>query len=601
MEDSNPPLRQSNIKDIKAQVSNMIANSGVPSTPSTTRSDWVHTLYTGDSSVNSITLSESVFNYEKVVLEGYYMGMGSTAMDISVSAEWYTNQDYRKIQFTATDIATGSTPAVITTADIWEFSEDGKELDLVSALKASDAGNIVVDIETTSQITITAVKGYRSVGVNRSGAQYDVPYFDGGEYGAIAYLDAKGEVAYYEAQSANELTLANTSQSYTIVTLEDGYKVVNSSLLAYSFPKLTSGTKTLAANFLKSCPILQNLYNFAESRVSSIGTYFCAGASNFNQSLDFPDTLTAIGDFFFQSCITFNQPLQFPSALRSIGNSFLTGAYSFNSPIQLNEGLQTIGNGFMANATAFNQPIVLPDTLTGITSGGTTGTGFLAGAIRFNSPLSLSASLTAIPSYFLYNCTTFNQVLSVPSTIIQIGAGFLENCKAFNRPVNLSNTLITTGIGTDFMRYCSNFNSALTLPPALRTIPYSFLGSCTAFNQPLNLPKTVTSIYSGFMYNCAAFNQPLTLPPFTLYGYNSTNGQGFLYDCSNFVGPLTIEGTYVPTGGANYTLSQPSTTGPSYTEGITITGPGAAAWKAALPDSSTSPYRKLILAEETTV
>lgn len=70
-----------------------------------------------------------------------------------------------------------------------------------------------------------------------------------------------------------------------------------------------------------------------------------------------------------------------------------------------------------------------------------------------------------------------------------------------------------------------------------------------------------------------------------------SNGTG------RFVGPLNIETTATPPTDM-YTLSVAPSTAPAYTQGVTLTGPGAQAWKDALPDRASNPYRKLILAEE---
>lgn len=70
----------------------------------------------------------------------------------------------------------------------------------------------------------------------------------------------------------------------------------------------------------------------------------------------------------------------------------------------------------------------------------------------------------------------------------------------------------------------------------------------------------------------------------------------FMHGCDNFVGPFYIpEYTNPPTDDASLAATRAET--PMYTQGITLTGPGAAAWKEALPDLDGEGgfYRKLVV------
>ena len=90
-----------------------------------------------------------------------------------------------------------------------------------------------------------------------------------------------------------------------------------------------------------------------------------------------------------------------------------------------------------------------------------------------------------------------------------------------------------------------------------------FLFNGHAFNQPLTLPSGLTSIGTYFLFNCLAF---------TLLIYNPS---------------------VYPTDGNSISKSINSKTSINGT-GIKVIGTNAAGLKAALPDRTTSPYRKLV-------
>lgn len=130
----------------------------------------------------------------------------------------------------------------------------------------------------------------------------------------------------------------------------------------------------------------------------------------------------------------------------------------------------------------------------------------------------------------------------------------------------------------------------------LRTIGDSFLRFAKDFNAPLNL-RNVTSIGSLFLSECITFAQPIYLSPKL-----DTIGSGFVSRVRKFVGPVYIDTTAIPADRSNSynSLSSIASFDDTYSQGITITGPGAAAWKEALPNvqSTANGYRKLILVEE---
>lgn len=122
-----------------------------------------------------------------------------------------------------------------------------------------------------------------------------------------------------------------------------------------------------------------------------------------------------------------------------------------------------------------------------------------------------------------------------------------------------------TSIGENFGWHDLNNDTVVTFDNSLQKIGTSFLAESN-YAKPFSIPGSVTSVGSNFMYNCR-----------------------------NFVGPLYVpEGCQPPTD--NNSLATDSAQAKMYVNGIVLTGPGAAAWKAALPDRTTSPYRKLIVA-----
>lgn len=122
------------------------------------------TLYSGAASVNSVTLSEDGSNFDHLTVVGEYMGMGSAAIEQSVSVDFYVTTNTRAFQMNATDITVGDTPMETTIQDIWMLSDDGLDLDLVSATKCEKgATTFTCTPETTSNFTITKVIGFGKI------------------------------------------------------------------------------------------------------------------------------------------------------------------------------------------------------------------------------------------------------------------------------------------------------------------------------------------------------------------------------------------------------------------------------------------------------
>lgn len=388
---------------------------------------------------------------------------------------------------------------------------------------------------------------------------------DGGEYGKIAYL-RDDTVHYYTATSATDLAIrqnSSTITSYNIKTLSDNFVITNANTLAFS---AGSSITTIPDYFLVQMPLLQAVYLQGATNLKTIGSSFIYKAPNFNSLLEIPNTVTSIGNSFLQGAASYNQPLSLSSSLTTIGASFLSGCTSFNQPFILPDGLTSITHSFLYGCSSFNQPLVFPETLS--TLGGTVSSynaGVMGYCDSFNHPIQFPASLSTISPYFMYHCTNFNSTIEFRNQTATIGNGFLQECISFNQPITLPTS--STDIGANFLYACSNFNQPLQLPSTVTSIGSNFLGGCYRFTQPFTVPSAITSVGSGFMTGSY-----------------------------RFIGPLTLETSVHPTD--NNSLSTTVSTMPMYTTGVTLTGPGAQAWKTALPDRTTSPYRKLIVAEE---
>ena len=234
---------------------------------------------------------------------------------------------------------------------------------------------------------------------------------------------------------------------------------------------------------------------------------------------------------FMYYCYSFNQPLTIPSSVTSIGSDFMIKCYSFNQPLTIPSSVTSIGDDFMNNCQSFNQQLTIPN------------------------------NITMISSYFMSACYSFNQPLTIPSNVTTIAENFMRSCTAFNQPLSLPNNI--TMISTYFMQYCYSFNQPLTIPSSVTTIGAYFMNGCYSFNQPLTISSNVTSIGTYFMNNCYSF---------VFIEYNAS---------------------VYPTD--NYSLSQTLNTKTSSSgTGIKVVGTNASGLKSALPNRTSSPYRKLV-------
>lgn len=406
---------------------------------------------------------------------------------------------------------------------------------------------------------------------------YPVEEFDGGEYGAIAYL-RDDKVHYYTATSASDLVTKQStisiSGAWKIKTLDDGFVINSSNILAYA---VGSTATNIPQYTLVQCPLLQNFYWNKNAKLSFIGSYFLYGCTAFNQPLDIPEGITEIGSDVLQGCSAFNQPITFPSSLLKISPHFLRSCSSFNQPLIIPDSVYEIGSYFLYNCTSFNQRLFLPDTVYSL------GQDFLAGCSSFDQPLDIPAGITSIAVDFMSQCSSFNSPLTFRGNITSIGGAFLFNNTLFNQELSFPNA---TAVNGSFLNSCINFNQKISLPN-VTTVGNNFLDGATAFNQELELPR-LTRIGDYFMRGATSFQHPFTIPDTV-----TSVGTYFMYNCNNFTGPLNVGKASGGTGGNQYLATQ-TATAPMYTEGVTLVGENAEAWMMMLPNRDSSPYRKLI-------
>lgn len=221
----------------------------------------------------------------------------------------------------------------------------------------------------------------------------------------------------------------------------------------------------------------------------------------------------------------------------------------------------------------------------------------------------ITDGVTFLPDNFLYGATSLRKV-DLPSSLVWVGSNvFAASTKITMGTINLTNvedigSAFCSGsltnapiildnvksIGDSFLSGCTDFNQPLSLPK-IRTIGSLFLNGDSSFNSLLTLNSDLEVIGNRFMYGCSGFAQTFSIPSGLVYG----PGERFMHNCNNFIGPLICNSASASIPSDNYALGTTTSTAVMYTTGVTLTGPYAAQWKAALPDRTTSPYRKLII------
>lgn len=214
----------------------------------------------------------------------------------------------------------------------------------------------------------------------KAGITFNIPYFDGGQYGTIAYLDENNDVQYYTAPTETSINISQGSA--VVATLETGEQIKPNHVVGYSFGTDVYNSVSLPMWFLNGYKQLRVLYGLETKNFTSIGSYFLSGCSSFDCPLTLPGTVTSIGGYFMTNNIMFNKPLTLSSNLQTISNDFLNNCESFNQSLILPQSLTRIYDGFLWGCKAFNQPLTLPSGLT--LSGG-----FMQEIYDFTGPLNV--------------------------------------------------------------------------------------------------------------------------------------------------------------------------------------------------------------------
>ena len=374
-------------------------------------------------------------------------------------------------------------------------------------------------------------------------------------WGKVYFIDSNGDIdtAALASQADYEKFRFNTADKVTV----DGKTFYCTDIVGFQFGSSFNLTQILN-NYLDYCYNLNQPIVFPESATNMGNQQILANCTALNQPVVLPKNVTNIGANFMSHCTSYNQPLEIPDKVTTLGNSFMQECYAFNQPITIPASVTSLGNSFLYKCGSFNKPIDIKAKCD-------IGTNFLGLCYSFNQPLTFPSGATSIGSYFLGGCYSFNQPITLPDTLTTIGgyfgaAGSSDGLFSFNQPLTLPSTLTT--IGERFLQFAGSFNQPLVIPEGVTRIGNSFMQYAYGFSSKVTVPSTVTTMGSYFLQSC--------------YGVTEVE---------------TNTETY-PTG--NYSLSTTTSSTKMYEVGITLTGTGATAWKTALPDSSSSPYRKLI-------
>lgn len=456
-----------------------------------------------------------------------------------------------------------------------------------------------------------------------------------GEYGALYYLVGVNGKTVLRGVQLNTIddfnamcTDGNQQSSITI----NGQSILKSTIVRYTFgsAELTS----LPDNFCYYFSNMSQMSNMPDS-ITSIGSNFMRACQAFNQSIHFSNNLQTIGsyclannykrsantdlsntkltslpDYFMAWCYNFNGKLTLPASLKSIGNRVLQSCNSFSQVLEIPESVESIGDFFLSWCHSYNVAITIPGGVRSI------GDYFMNTCYAFNSEISLGDSIETIGDYFMSRCIVFNQALTMPASLKSIGTSFLNRCisltyyPTFNCPnlttigdyflnecaylsgtggrVDLTNTTVAE-IGRGFLWGCTKMKFMPEFPQTLTKVGDHFMRDCFSLCMNVNIPSSLTEIGSYFFSGCNNITRNLSIPDGL-----KTIPAGFMYNCDNFTGQLNIPAGVVFEP-SDFSLSIYWVTGrPAYIQGIRVTGDGAAACMAALPNHTSSPYRKLV-------
>lgn len=421
-------------------------------------------------------------------------------------------------------------------------------------------------------------------------------------YGVVYYKpsanEAEKSVEIQSLADFNSLTFTSFRQTRTIAD-GDGTVTLKNSEYPNQITGFTIGTdiSSIPDNFGYWCKV--HTFDFQDSNTTvTIGNSCCSSNqvdSSYTMKIDLKNRVTTIGNHFFSTHYYVEEVNGFGS-VTSVGSSFVSSG-KLNTYIDDMSNLETIGDYFLAYSSFFNRPLDL-SSLTKVPNY------FLSDCTMFNQPIDLSNitdKQNLACTQFLNNCTSFNSTITFASNLTGSFSGkslisFLSGCSSYNQPIDLS---FAQGANQfEIMDSCTSFNSQILLPTSVRM--GHFLNNATSFNQPIVLPSLTetTGIYSRLCFNWESFNQDVTIPT-SWCNTGWYNNATLFENCRSMTSTVTFSSTTVP--GSDYpkalshSFSTLSETDDSYVQGVKFTGTGASAWKTALADSTSSPYRKIIV------
>ena len=146
---------------------------------------------------------------------------------------------------------------------------------------------------------------------------------------------------------------------------------------------------------------------------------------------------------------------------------------------------------------------------------------------------------------------------------LQSQAEFESLCGQGNWTATIGGGAVTV---TNYTPNTPNVIVGIDIGKSIKTIPNNFLAGCFYLDHPLLLPSSLESIGTGFLQHTSRMLSVID------------------------VGELPA--SIIASDGASF--SQLLDSVPAYTTGMTIAGSNRAAWLAKFPNSTTTPYRKLL-------
>ena len=182
-------------------------------------------------------------------------------------------------------------------------------------------------------------------------------------------------------------------------------------------------------------------------------SYMFYNCSNFNQSVNFPDTVTNFYDLF-SNCRNYNKTVNIPDSVTNCAEMFYN-CMMFNQSVNIPNSVKNCYQMFY-NCISLNQPIIIPEYATSCES-------MFYNCQSFNQPVNIpNTSDYAALAYMFYNCYNFNQHVNIPNGVISCYEMF-SNCFNLNQEIifpasvnNMCNACWNCLNISDIYIYCNN-------------------------------------------------------------------------------------------------------------------------------------------------